>query len=305
VRCKRVTIFEGPDGSGKTTAATKYAEETDAKLVHCGPFQGLTSKGLPRMYLEAMLPALLGYQDVVMDRCWLSEPIYGRVFRGADRLGAATRRLIERVAMRCDARVVRCLPSLDVCLTNWRKRHASGGEYLEKEEQLIRVWERYTDLETSLPMTSYNFFEGNQKFRRAPGDLTHLVSHPTAGNLDARVLIVGSETYDHTDYDGLARYPFCELGPGTSRWLAGQLEDENFNESDLLWTNMLDLNEDLAVGPWLDGQRPVVALGVKAEAWLQRQGVTPSHVVSHPQAWRQVHTKKRYPLLDVLKEILT
>src|SRR5882757_4772670 len=104
--CGSLTIFEGPDGSGKTTAAKAFAAEMGARYVHLPQFKRVTT-GLPRMYLEAMLPALLGYQDVVMDRCWLSEVPYGRVFRdGADRVGEISRHMLERVALRAGALVV-------------------------------------------------------------------------------------------------------------------------------------------------------------------------------------------------------
>ena len=65
-QCRRLTIFEGPDGSGKSTAAQAYAEATKAKYVHF-PALPQVDKSLGRIYVEAMLPALLGYQDVVFD----------------------------------------------------------------------------------------------------------------------------------------------------------------------------------------------------------------------------------------------
>jgi len=99
--CKRLTIFEGCDGSGKSTAAAKFAEEHGAKLVHFPALPRVTNN-LARMYVEAMLPALLGYQDVVFDRCWLSEEPYGTAFReGQDRLGVVSVRMLERLAFRC------------------------------------------------------------------------------------------------------------------------------------------------------------------------------------------------------------
>jgi polyphosphate kinase 2 (PPK2 family) len=110
---KVLTIFEGPDGSGKTTAAREYAEQTGARYVHF-PALPRVKHGLGRMYVEAMLPALLGYHDVVFDRCWLSETPYGEAFReGQDRLTQADRRMLERLALRCGAVVVKCLPEWD------------------------------------------------------------------------------------------------------------------------------------------------------------------------------------------------
>src|ERR1700743_601382 len=99
-------IFEGPDGSGKTSAAKALAKKMNARYVHHGPYSRMGS-GLPRIYLESMLPAIYGHQPVVLDRSWLSEIPYGIAFRdGMDRVGIR-RRILERVALRCQTIVVR------------------------------------------------------------------------------------------------------------------------------------------------------------------------------------------------------
>lgn len=157
-----ITIFEGPDGSGKSTAAKKYAEATGARLVHCGPYPQLTTE-LKHVYLQAMVPALLDYDHVVLDRCWISEPIYGAIFRnGEDRLGRRGCELLDGIAALCDGHVIVCLPPLETCLDNWRRRHAQGGEYLEREEQLRDVWQLYTDCVandalTNLPVQTFDY----------------------------------------------------------------------------------------------------------------------------------------------------
>ena len=158
----KIVIFEGPDGSGKSTAAKKYADETGSRLIHCGPYLGKTAE-LKWIYLEAMLPALMDIDNVVLDRCWISEPIYGNVYRnGLDRLGNRGRDLLESIARLAEARVVLCLPPKDVCLTNWRKRHAEGGEYLDREEELCQVWKLYNaavamKMLTGLPVTVFDY----------------------------------------------------------------------------------------------------------------------------------------------------
>jgi thymidylate kinase len=159
---KKLVIFEGPDGSGKSTAATKYAEETGSRMVHCGPYLDKGTQ-LKWIYLEAMLPALMDVDDVVMDRCWISEPVYGAVFRdGTDRLGQRGRDVLEAVARLVEARVVLCLPPEEVCLANWRRCHAQGGEYLQREEELRAVWRKYNDgaaikTLTGLPMVRFDY----------------------------------------------------------------------------------------------------------------------------------------------------
>lgn len=158
----KLVIFEGPDGSGKSTAARKYADETGSRLVHCGPYLDKGSQ-LKWIYLEAMLPALMDIDNVVLDRCWISEPIYGHVFRcGTDRLGQKGRDLLESISRASEARVVLCLPPEEVCLKNWLRRRMQGGEYLNREEEFRAVWGQYNDRYaiktlTSLPVTKFDY----------------------------------------------------------------------------------------------------------------------------------------------------
>ena len=74
--CKNLTIFEGCDGSGKTVAAKEFAEKTGALYYHFDALDGC--ENVSQVFIDAMLPALLGVQDVVFDRSWLSEKIYGK-----------------------------------------------------------------------------------------------------------------------------------------------------------------------------------------------------------------------------------
>jgi thymidylate kinase len=310
MRCARVTIFEGPDGSGKSTTAARYAAAAGARMVHCGPFPRQTAAGLGRTYLEAMLPALLGYQEVVLDRCWTSEGIYGAVFRdGADRLGVVGRRILERVAMRCDARLVLCLPPVEICLAHWRRRHAEGGEYLERETQLQEVYRRYGQPGlTQLAVTTYDYTrdEGYPLFYDR--GLRHDVVAQTSGHAGAKVLLVGEALTEPTDRNGPdTLYPFGDLSRGgCTQWLTRQLADADIQEADLLWTNA----DAPGAAPTLKGftnrfefgARNVVALGERATAWLVKQGVA-FITVTHPQSWRRFHHHETYPLIKILKEL--
>lgn len=318
--CRRVTIFEGPDGSGKTTAALAFAKETGARYVHCGPFPRVTSKGLGRMYIEAMMPALLGLHDVVMDRCWMSEPIYGRVFRdGKDRLGSAGRRILSRIALRCDARVVLCLPDYDTCLINWRHRHVEGGEYLEREAQLKAVWEQYIGAGEqrwliNLPIFGYDYTRGELRIDAIRSSLNdaHDVNAQTAGSRVAKVLLVGDDVSDHTDYDSLLQFPFCGLNPrGCSRWLTDQLSKAGIHERELFWTNARAPGVQQVVEEFLENTEGVgpVALGTAVEQQLAARGIIASHVVPHPRRWRMYKSNVdrfgQYPLIPLLKDVLS
>ena len=245
-----LTIFEGPDGGGKSTAAQAYAEATGARYVHFPSLPRVTAKGLGRMYLEAMLPALHGYQSVVFDRCWLSEQPYGSVFRPHQqlRVDKATQRILERVAMRCKTRLVYCLPGLDVCMETFRSRR--GEEMLDREEQLEAVYRHY-DLQVDyvsshLPFVVFDRTKHNVvkdllgKWVHGPEDRTtvpHDVRLPTVGACDAKVCMVGEKFGERKDNDLWQQYPFVSFTRGSSHWLADYLESFNIREDELCWAN--------------------------------------------------------------------
>lgn len=135
----KLTIFEGPDGSGKSTLAKRFAKATGARYVHFGPLPKI-SGSLGRVHVEAMMPALLGYQDVVFDRSWLSEVPYGQAFReGTDRLGDPSREMLDRLALRCGGAVVMCDPGWETVRSNFLAR--KHMEMLDDDNQLKIVYD--------------------------------------------------------------------------------------------------------------------------------------------------------------------
>jgi len=308
-RCGKLVIFEGPDGGGKSTAAKQYAEETGSLYVHF-PALPQVGNGLARLYVEAMLPALMGYQDVVFDRCWLSEVPYGAVFRGgADRLGNASRRMLERLAMRCQAHVVLALPDLELCLHNYRSRKAL--EYLDNEEQLSRVYASYKQLNTALPVERYDYSQHaplkawvTHVTRTAP----HLLGCRTAGNLDAKILIVGDKFAERKNEDPWYQWPFGSFSNvGCSQWLTDHLEHHGVGEEQLLWVNADEL-EKFCQSPQPTSRR-VIALG--AEAAQQVAECLPAEMsakmrmFSHPQHHKRFVSSKPYGLGPTISEILS
>lgn len=296
VRSCKLTIFEGPDGSGKTTAAKAYAEETGAKYVH---FSSLPRVGqnLARMYVEAMMPAVLGYQDVVFDRCWMSETPYGVVFReGVDRLERGSRRMLERLALRCGAVVVTCSPDFDVVKQNYiRRKHL---EMLDDVDQLKAVYDLYGDESTDLPEIFYDFTTHDQSRLVAIEDVRtpcHPIDLPTAGNWDASTIIIGDSFAERKDCDPWYQWPFASFSKsGCSQWLAEQLDLIDISEFELLWFNA---DQDLSVIN--DLNKHVIALGEKAARVLHENKIE-FDAVPHPQAWKRFNNTRRYPLLSII-----
>jgi hypothetical protein len=295
----RLTIFEGPDGSGKSTAAHKFAKDTNARYVHF-PALPRVSAGLARMYVEAMMPALLGYQDVVFDRCWMSETPYGVAFReGQDRLGDPSRRMLERLALRCGAVMVRCNPGWDAVLKSYLSR--KHLEMLENDGQLHQVFDLYAREHTDLPEVEFDYTRRNSvdydaiEAARTP---RHPLALQSAGNLNANVVLVGEAFAERKDCDPFYQWPFASFSnAGCSQWLSRQLDAIDCGEQDLLWMNA---DQDLSI---LHDLQPgkVIALGDAAYQQLYKLKIM-AESVPHPQAFKRFNHRQRYPLLNVLQE---
>lgn len=156
-RLKQLTIFEGPDGGGKTTAAKLHNPGKGRQYYHMGPFSNI-EHGLSKEYADVMLPAIFGHSDVIMDRSWISEVPYGLVYRnGKDRIGNEARQLLEWFAHHCVTLVVLCLPPLEVVMENFSKK----SQYLDSVEQLKLVYDWYdTKFHTSLDVIRWDYRTG-------------------------------------------------------------------------------------------------------------------------------------------------
>lgn len=297
----KLTIFEGPDGSGKSTQAQRFVEATGARYVHFGPMPRVT-KNLARMYVEAMLPALLGYQDVVFDRSWLSERPYGVAFRGGKlRVGSADIAMLERLAMRCGATVIMCDPGWEAVLFSYRRR--KGDEYLETENQLRHVYDLYKLTETNLPMSTYDYTKqgdlhpGFQDILRMP---RHWINVSSAGNAEGEVAVVGADFANHKDQDSFYQYPFVSFGGGgCSRWLT----DHALPEAKLYWVNADQVRLDSHLERLLATGTLFIALGQKAENALADRHIS-FQSCPHPQSWKRFKNQDAYPLPNLIRSLL-
>lgn len=249
---KRLTIFEGPDGAGKTTLAKWFAQQTGARYVHCGPLK-FSTKSLARYYAEAMLPAILGYQDVVMDRCWMSENPYGRAFRGGeDRIGPVNEAMLETLAMRCATLVVRCLPSWDLVKRNFiSTRH---DQMLPDTGQLRQVYDGYAAMKTRLPCITYDYScDSTFMFQPKHGGgiyeppeidryrtNAHWNDRATSGMLLPFANVVVTEPPPHKNGEMWYRYPGVSFRPDSAEWwLMDQLIGANL-VGNVLWVSSED-----------------------------------------------------------------
>lgn len=145
-----VTIFEGPDGGGKTTLIESWAMPSTT-VIHVGP-----PAHDPYTEMVALLNA--HQEDVAFDRFHIGETIYGPIFRGRNGLerpwfAALEARLAARRAV-----VVICLPPYDVARANWLARRAAGREmFADRYDDVYRGFAAQRHTLTTLPSMRYDY----------------------------------------------------------------------------------------------------------------------------------------------------
>lgn len=304
-----LTIFEGPDGVGKTTAAKEFARWSKAVYVHFGPYKELGPGELAKIYVDAMMPALAGLQPVVFDRSWLSERPYANVFRGGvDRLTDASRRQLERLAMRCGAVVVSCRVDEETMIKSFTEKAAEGKEYLNSVKQLKAVAAHYRRETTQLPVYPFDWTKGVGITARSEYHVLrkkrlplHFLDQRTAGNLKGITLIVGGNYSLPAGHDAKYIWPFGSFSDQDSgAWLTDQLASIGIDEAKLCWVNW-DQPRLYDLVPLF---RCVITLGDSARdaAWPLYTRHTGSSFMPfpHPAVWDR---SQSYPLTEYLNTL--
>ena len=291
----RNIILEGPDGAGKTTLAQTLNKAGYGPIVHLGPPDKFTPP------LEEYLNALHRYKNVaIFDRLHLGERIYGKILRKNDRLGIAGQRMLERVMLSMDVRVILCLPPWEVAHDNWIKRAREGKELTVDPVQYAEIYHGYAAMyhETALPTWQYDYTQTT-----AIDTLIDMLEQPVRANAGPGIgnfrrgstLIVGDQVNPRV---ALYDYPFVASGKGASSFITEQLEVCGVGEECLYWINAYDSNGYRTDGSFIERLSPrrIVALGARAGRWCRDLEVE-HRQIPHPAFWRRFHFNEEYTAL--------
>lgn len=279
-----IVILEGPDGAGKTTLSETLREHLQkSKMTHVvkhGPYNNISPEELCRIYFRSMSHALTYNDHVILDRCWLSEPIYGNVYRdGKNRIDVPRRRMLERTALARGAVVVHCQPDFEVCLKAFSAR--LDDEYLDTVKQLKQVYEEYDSLGqgTSLPVVHYDFTRDKIE------DLYDQLQEKTIDNkaagggafIPGNILMLCDKGPRTNVRASAAVVPFINFldNDGPSRMLAETLEKEHIPESKLYWINTQTYQGTPTDAKFIKELQPskIFALGNNAYTWALNNNV--------------------------------
>lgn len=276
-----IIILEGPDGGGKTTLARELAELLRLEYRHEGP----PPPNVNVLHHYGRLLDDARGKNVVFDRLALGERIYGPLLRGEDRLGVGGWEIFHRLVTAVDAFEVLCLPSLPVCLTNWR---AKTNDLLTNTLQVETAWAGYAHLhgvheslfdQWVFDYTRAGSFDALVCQLSAHQNTSQALPAQMIGSPYARTLFVGEQVGDVT---GLDLPFFTDAGSAAYLWRA--IELARLQPERIAFINAFDRHG--APNPLPQFER-IVALGRKAEDRCEKAALVQVVGVPHPQYWKR------------------
>jgi len=314
-----IICLEGCDAAGKTYLAKCI--QTYIPKVRYVHLDYRSNVDMSLYHLAAINRVLKLAQDnlVILDRWWPTESIYGELFRDTNR-DPYVGRLFHRLMLKHAGIYVICLPSdINKLVARFK---ASRHQY----DDVLSVNNRYHDLlyghgcditnyltwlTNKGGVINYNNFmrydidiDGKDvtsfidrlltRVKRCQmnqdQDMLRYTYDKFLGTIEtARYLFVG-DTFNKNKRSKLPCWPFFE-NKASSLYLMINVQRLNFDEEDIIYTNINDvdgsLNEDILRFSHLK----LVALGHNAKFGLTELGLQPVLALKHPSWYKRFHLK--------------
>jgi thymidylate kinase len=145
----KLLILEGPDGAGKSTAGVLLAKMLSGVYIHNNETRAVKDSidlfslfSSQFEYADKLFD--LAYFPVIIDRTFISEEIYGPVFRGTSRLSIQHSSTLLTDLKASRHVVVNFRPPLDTVLENFTQ--SQDAQMLKDPAHLVQVYHRYSTL---------------------------------------------------------------------------------------------------------------------------------------------------------------
>lgn len=151
-----IIIIEGPDGSGKTSLANQLSRQTGYPIIHRSSPK--TEEEKKQMLAEYLL-TIKSNKNVIFDRCWYSEMVYGPVMRDDSVISFPGMYELERMLAKTGAIVIYCTgpePAL------WMRCTKRGEDYITCRDDFKEIHARYEELMSVphyIPVVRYEYKE--------------------------------------------------------------------------------------------------------------------------------------------------
>lgn len=147
-----IIIIEGPDGSGKTTLANQLSRQTGYKIIHRTRPKTEEDKAI---MMDEYLQAIRSMENMIFDRCWYSEMVYGPVMRGASVISYSQMYDLERQLAEVGAMIIYCTDAKQVL---WARCQERGEDYIVDRTTFDSICDGFDALFASphlIPITTY------------------------------------------------------------------------------------------------------------------------------------------------------
>ena len=149
-----IIIIEGPDGSGKSTLAEKISKQSGYPVVHRSAPKSEEEKAqMMQMYRQAIKES----KDIIFDRCWYSEMVYGPVMRDASVISSEEMYKLELELCEVGALIIYCTGPMR---TLWNRCQKRGEEYITSYETFKDLYHRYEKIMKAphlIPVVTYAY----------------------------------------------------------------------------------------------------------------------------------------------------
>lgn len=140
-----ILILEGPDGSGKTTLATRLHATTGYPIYHRSKPENDEDKA---NMMEQLKADFKKYKNVIVDRCWYSEIVYGNVMRDGSVIDYPEMYDLERLALSKGALLIYCTGDPAAM---YKRATARGEDYITSFADYMQICRSYDRLMFDMP----------------------------------------------------------------------------------------------------------------------------------------------------------
>lgn len=125
-------FLDGPDGGGKTTLAKLISEMYGFPIHH---FSYPKSEAEKKQMFEMYADFIHNHNNVIVDRCWYAEMIYGRIMREGSNITYSQMYELERLVIsQGGGMIVHCTDNMK---NLWRRFKGRGDDYISQDFSLL------------------------------------------------------------------------------------------------------------------------------------------------------------------------
>lgn len=149
-----IIIIEGVDGSGKTMLAEQLQEQTGYKLIHRSkPESEEEKQQMLKMYIDLITAG----EDVIFDRCWYSEIVYGQIMRDESHISMQQMYDLEVLVAKVGGIIIHCTGKID---TLWQRACLRGEDYITEYSTFVALMDYYEavfKMHHKIPVVKYEY----------------------------------------------------------------------------------------------------------------------------------------------------